>query len=462
MFQKTKKEISKLFKNRDGEPFEVTTPQAEMFHSIVNQKHDRVSIKAVTQYGKSDIAGMGADYIASSSGKKILIIGPSSEQAQIIMGYVIDHVFDNPIFLQQLEFEGSLDRFKRERNRNKIDWKTGATIGILTANAAAQSKQALNLMGEGADIIIVDESALIPDKLYSKIIRMVGGRKNSKVIELYNPFVKNHTYKHFYNPRWKSISVNWQQAVAEGRFTQEFIDEMRTEVDPIDFQIFYDCEWPDAEEDSLIPTSKIEEAVNRKLDTTGDPLYFGGDVASKGGDKTVGLVRRGYEVLEILKKSQLTTMETVGFYSTIFDKYENNFEGINVDSIGIGAGVVDRFEEILDDKKKIKYDVRGVNVATSPRDKKRYLNLRAQLFWEVRTLFMEDKISIPEDPELMLQLGGIKFSFNSSGKIQIESKDKMRKRGLKSPDCADALALSLFSGRIYSAEAMESVPYLTR
>lgn len=67
-------------------------------------------------------------------------------------------------------------------------------------------------------------------------------------------------------------------------------------------------------------------------------------------------------------------------------------------------------------------------------------NCRAEWFWGLRQRFEDGDISIPDDEELLAQLTAIKYQLNSRGQIILESKDQMRKRGMPSPDKADALA----------------------
>ena len=76
------------------------------------------------------------------------------------------------------------------------------------------------------------------------------------------------------------------------------------------------------------------------------------------------------------------------------------------------------------------------------KDKDKFANLRAESYKHLSELFENGEISIPDDLELIAQLSSIKYKFNSSGQLQIESKEDMKKRGVKSPDKADALALA--------------------
>ncbi len=111
---------------------------------------------------------------------------------------------------------------------------------------------------------------------------------------------------------------------------------------------------------------------------------------------------------------------------------------ILVDSIGLGAGVVDRLRELG-------LPVRGINVSESPAMGTTYKNLRAELWYKCKAWFEARDCIIPNDEELVAELATVRYFFTSNGKIQIESKDDIRKRGLKSPDKADSFVLTFAS-----------------
>jgi hypothetical protein len=89
--------------------------------------------------------------------------------------------------------------------------------------------------------------------------------------------------------------------------------------------------------------------------------------------------------------------------------------------------------------------VRGVNVAEAPATKKNYLNLRAELWFKVKDWLAQRDCRLPNDDELVSELAAPSYKYTSTGKIKIESKEEMKKRGIKSPDKADALALTMAS-----------------
>jgi len=104
---------------------------------------------------------------------------------------------------------------------------------------------------------------------------------------------------------------------------------------------------------------------------------------------------------------------------------------ILVDVIGLGAGVVDRLAEQ-------NLPVRGINVSESPSTRKNYLNLRAELWFAVKDWLTQRDCRLPGDDELISELAAPSYKYTSTGKIKIESKDEMKKRGKQSHDKADA------------------------
>jgi hypothetical protein len=119
------------------------------------------------------------------------------------------------------------------------------------------------------------------------------------------------------------------------------------------------------------------------------------------------------------------------------------FDTLAVDSIGLGAGVVDRLREMH-------VPCVGVNVAEASSQSARFMRLRDQLWWACREFFTERQSRISPDlalkDDLIGELTGIRYGFSSNGKIKVEGKDEMKKRGLASPNLADALCLTFAEG----------------
>ena len=200
-------------------------------------------------------------------------------------------------------------------------------------------------------------------------------------------------------------------------------------------------EFPSSEDDTVIPMGLIRAAIDRDVSLTASaPVIWGLDVARFGGDNSALCVRQGNTVFEITSFSSMDLMQLCGVIKNRYDEATvlDRPQEILVDVIGIGAGVVDRLREQ-------NLPVRGINVSESSSAKKNYLNLRAELWFAIKDWLAQRDCRLPIDDELASELAAPLYKYTSTGKIKIESKDEMRKRGIKSPDKADALALTMAS-----------------
>jgi len=196
----------------------------------------------------------------------------------------------------------------------------------------------------------------------------------------------------------------------------------------------------------LFKYADIKSAIDREVDIEdSEPNIIGQDIARFGDDSSVAIIRRGNRVEWIEHWAKTDLMHTTGKIVNLIDRFNPSL--VNLDIIGLGSGVYDRLIEL-------KYkQVKGINVAEAAQgeDKEKYANLRAEIYKNLSGKFENGEISIPDDLELVAQLSSIKYKFNSRGQLQMESKEDMKKRGVKSPDKADALALAFMESPLREA-----------
>lgn len=191
---------------------------------------------------------------------------------------------------------------------------------------------------------------------------------------------------------------------------------------------------------SVVPSHLVRQAIGRKVKPTGR-VVWGLDVARYGGDRCALARRMGNTVMGRVEHwSGLDTMQTAG---KVFDAYkgaEDKPEVIFVDVIGLGAGVVDRLAEL-------RLPVIGVNVAEAPAMKEQYHRLKDELWFAAREWFEARDVCIPADEPFIAELTAVRYDYTSGReKKKVESKDEMEKRGLRSPDLADAFILTFAQG----------------
>lgn len=199
-------------------------------------------------------------------------------------------------------------------------------------------------------------------------------------------------------------------------------------------------EFPSAATDTLIPLRDIEAAVGREfdedddVDLSRDEVIMGLDVARFGDDRSVACIRRGPKVIGLWVFPSSDVMTTTGRALELARVHK--VVRINVDEVGLGAGVLDRMREIGD------VEAEGINGGRKARESERYANLRAEMFDDLRQRFQSGDISICDDAELISELASLKYSFTSRGQIRLEDKQALRSSGRPSPDKADALMLA--------------------
>jgi len=201
--------------------------------------------------------------------------------------------------------------------------------------------------------------------------------------------------------------------------------------------------FPRAGSMQFIDSERVEAAMARIPDPNADrhqPLVMGVDVARFGDDRSVIFLRKGRDARSFAmeKHRGLDLMTLAGRVAE--RAAAERVAAVFVDEGGVGAGVVDRLRQLGVPR------VFGINFGSAAARfdgegaKPRYANKRAEIWGSVKDWL--EHASLPNDPELAADLTGVEYGFNAKGEIQLEKKDDMKKRGLASPDIADALALT--------------------
>jgi phage terminase large subunit len=203
--------------------------------------------------------------------------------------------------------------------------------------------------------------------------------------------------------------------------------------------------FPLQSDDALLSLAWLEAAARKPAAySPGLPVQAGIDVAGPGDDETVLCVRQGDAILEMRAWSLADSRGAV--VAALEPWRERGLDAVNVDVVGMGH----YFALALDDAD---LPVVRVNVGEAPagrtpvdveKAKKKYLNLRAQVFWTFREWAEGGMLAGLTDQTALAQLAGMRYEHDSRGRIKIESKDDARKRGVKSPDRAEAIVLAFW------------------
>jgi hypothetical protein len=311
-------------------------------------------------------------------------------------------------------------------------------------------------------LILVDEACGVSKSIFDAVDALATN-SNARVLAIGNPDDPSSHFAQICKPGsgWHVITVSdfdtpayTGEDVPEDLLpllvSPEWVEErkIRWGVNSPIYQSKVLGEFPDLSDDTLILPKWIEAAQKRTLERTRRPI-IAADIARFGEDETVIMRREGGWIRVYRAHHKADTMTTSGHIVKAMrdiddEAGKNDWVRAIIDVPGVGGGVVDRLAEL--DLPVVPY-----NGGEAPIDKERFVNARAEDYWTLRERFEQGEIDIdPDDDKLAAQLGSIKWGIDSRGRIKIESKDDMRKRGLPSPDRADALAIA-FAGRANAA-----------
>lgn len=452
--------LAKLFTvdNATGDK-KITEGQLRIFGAIILRKHNRVQIITSTQYGKSLWIALAAIILTTVFGKVVVIVAPSKDKAKIIMRYYIEHLGDSPLFYRTLEKNSRLERLRQEENKERIMLNNGGGVFVVSTDEKNSKKNIEAAMGQGAEIVIGDEFCLVSDNTEATIFRMIAGKgPDACYIKIGNPFYSAPPNSHFLRTwlqvnTYHRIFIDYVQAVAEGRYTPEFVAEARSK--PL-FDILFECHFPDLnamDKDGyriLVTPEQIRfgvtpeiilAAMQKAKAENGGVLKvkpkLGCDIGG-GGDKNVRVLRWGKMAAVTGTNKSNDTMANVTEIENDMQTYGILAQDVNIDDIGIGRGVSDRLKEKG-------HAINAVNVGEpAVFNPDSFANLKAELCWEARQWCADPDTRLDKRDE-WVQLTWLKYKTLSDRKVQMEPKAKLKERTGASPDFAEALYLSFAS-----------------
>lgn len=246
-----------------------------------------------------------------------------------------------------------------------------------------------------------------------------------------NPF-----YRKRHGGRIKVFTFHWRD---DPRKDDAWYQKQLADLDPVIVAQEIDINYEASVTDSFVPGPLVDEAMAKgpaDVEAIG-PIKLGLDVARFGDDSSVLVCRQGRVVSWVMEWKGLSTMDLAARVRIEVMAMPKKPQQIAVDVIGIGAGVVDRLQEMFAGQP---IEIIGVSSSDRVSDGVNY-NLRAQM-WDELVKWLKDKpASLPNDSDLKTQLCALRYLFRNGLRL-LEAKDDAKKRGIKSPDKADALALT--------------------
>ena len=248
---------------------------------------------------------------------------------------------------------------------------------------------------------------------------------------------------------WQTLTISADDIIDDprlGMLTREQVAE-RAEEWGEDSPLYISsilAQWPENSDDALVNLANAKAAVDRELEVPDDePAVLGVDVARYGGDASVVYRRQGPVARLVYRRQGISTMDLAAQVDTIATEDEA-VKTIVVDAVGVGAGVVDRLKE-MDIARRV--SIVAFQGGAMARQKDRFANAIAECWWGMAQAFRQGNLDIEDDRRLVAQVTGRGYTEQSDRRIRLEGKDEIRKRGGRSPDEADALAMTYSAPR---------------
>ena len=291
-----------------------------------------------------------------------------------------------------------------------------------------------NIRGLYFDGIVLDEVADMTPSIWGEIVRPALTDRQGWAIFIGTPKGVN-LFSELYYRALKELgwAADLKRASETGVLRADELEQARREMTEAQYAQEMECDFAASVDDVLL---RLDDVLAAQKRTISEPEYtyaakvLGVDVARYGGDRSVIFPRQGLVAFNPKVISGFDLMQVSGAVAETIDRWQPDATMIDVG--GYGAGVVDRLRQL-------KYAVIPVDFggkASNPR----YENKRAEMWWDM-ALWVKGGASLPSLQPLVQDLTALRYTYkNQRGRLQLESKDDLRARGMPSPDVGDALA----------------------
>lgn len=348
---------------------------------------------------------------------------------------------------------------------NQTEWWLGKEMLAFGRKPSDYDTEAFQGIHQRYVLVVLDEANGIPQGLWDAAETLVAN-ESGRILAIGNPDDPASTFANVCKPGsgWKTIHID---AFDTPNFTGEYVPievseqligptwvEERKERWGEDSPLYISKVrglFPPYASDSIVPWSWVQACQRDEGDHIQRPKpdeevvrRLGVDVGA-GGDQTVIWYREGNRAMEKWQSHSADPEEVVALIMRRIRS--TRATTVAIDEIGIGWGVAGFLKrEISEADLSWHCEVLTVNVAESPTDREHYLNLRAEIWWDVgrenSRLHRWDLRNVDDDT--IAQLIAPKYTIKRNGLIQVEKKEDLRKRIGRSPDDADALLLAFF------------------
>ena len=431
---------------------ELYSKQKEMLRSLANNK--RTAVKSAHSTGKSYTMGIAACWWVSTRGSNSLVVSTAPTYNQVhnilweeVRKHFVEHGLVGKI-TQDDQWKIPVEGVDDKGNKRVIEKQVA--FGRRPADMDMSAFQGLH-RPDGV-LFLIDEAVGCPEMIFTAA-EVNTTAANCRILAIANP----DDYQSAFGKIFKREDSTWNRMTISVHDTPNFTGEVVSEhlaallpqqdwVEDMKIQWGEEssrfkskilAEFPEESDSMFFTQTAIDKSIDHDVPEDFErECIFGVDIARMGEDYNSIYINRGGRLRLHSTWNKVTLTETAGrIHRAALDEMATE---IRVDGSGIGAGVIDiLMNDDAYDRKPYKV-IAMIGSGRSP-DTLRWLNARALYYDQMREKMQTSLLDIdPKDEKLLDEMLMIKFKFSPKGGIQIESKDDMRSRGMKSPDNLDS------------------------
>lgn len=424
--------------------------QREIADAVVGNR--RVAVQSAHSTGKSFLAGMLAAWWIDThpiGEALVMTTAPSHPQVHGVLWHEIRQLH------ARLGLPGEV--------MQTDSWKVAGQQVGLGRRPHDYAEDAFQGFHRRYVLVILDEAAGIPAWLWTAA-EAITANQHCRIMAIGNPTAPSSEFARVCRPDsgWHAVRVSAfdtpsftgepvPSRLAELLVSPTWVEDRRKqwgEDSPL-WISRVEGRFPSVDRFSVIQLSWVEQAIARHRDWVADGRpeqagpralpVLGVDPARFGPDDTVVALRTGDVVQSLERWHGLDTTE-------VADRVRNRLTpGARtvIDAIGLGSGVYDQL-------RREGANVHAFNASdrTTARDASGmwgFNQTRSAAWWHLRELLDPSNggsLALPDDDMLTTDLIAPSWRELAGGKLQVESKDDIRKRLGRSTDAGDAVAMS--------------------
>ena len=404
------------------------TPQQSALLKAISQPGARVSVKSGHGTGKTTaLAWILLWHVSCFPDSKTPCTAPTGHQLSDLLWAEAAKWHDkmHPFFKDNLAI-----------SKDTIAVK-GNEAGQFAVARTARKEQPEALQGfHGTHVLfIIDEASGVPDPVFEPM-RGALSTSGARVVMAANPTRLDglfHRTHHRLRDSWQRLTFS---CLDSPMVSKEYVEEMRRDYgeDSDLYRVRVLGEFPSQSINQLIGVELVERAqrVHLRADQYNQgPVILGVDVAWEGDDRSVVYLRQGLYSMMLCSFRNIDNMSLAD--RVVSWQIEHNAQAVFID-VGWGTGVIDRMRQLG-------HSPVPVNFGGKAAKDVRFQNKRAEM-WVTLKEWLESGGALEDLDDLKSDVASPEYMFTPAGKIQLEAKKDMKKRGMPSPDLADALALT--------------------